>query len=331
MKYSYRASTTTIFIGLGSLHEISSSSQGSNHISMKLFRVHLGQLSVIDLWLGGNVYHVAWNSNYSIWKTNPSSIQPIAHTIWDPHYSSSTLDITCSGSSEQASTISYSGLYYIYMTIGMNSTTCLYNSAIVLQLISMILLGIVYIHGRVSDRYMSSGSLVIAQGFRVSASSRYITPMLSRLWSSSYVLPGYRLSYHLSYVIGLTSTLWTGHLIHIAPPSSRDTLTVDRNNTLDEFMTGRWISYGIGLDQTSHIHGSRIGSGESILTFIGSMHATSNSLLLTDIPHHHVALGVICIWSGHMYSSISRGMGNRMRDLVSDSIVVGQVNTARNE
>lgn len=188
MKYSYRATTTAIFIGLGSLHEINSTSQGNSHISMKLFRVHLGQLSVIALWLAGNVYHAAWNSNYTIWKTNPSSIQPMAHTIWDPHYSSSALDVTSSGSSEQASTISYSGLYYIYMTIGMNSTTSLYNSAIALQLISMILLAIVYIHGRVSDGYMSSGSLVITQGSRVSASSRYITPMLSRLWSSSYVL-----------------------------------------------------------------------------------------------------------------------------------------------
>ena len=165
--------------------------------------------------------------------------------------------------------------------------------------------------------HITSSSSVVIQGFRVS--SIYATSMLSRLWSSSYVLTGYRLSYHISVVIGLTSTLWTGHLIHIAPPSSRDTLTVYRRTTLDEFMSGRWISYGIGVDQPSHIYGSSIGSGESILTFIGNLKATSNSILLTDTPHHHVALGVICIWSGHMYSCISRGMGNRMRDLVSGS------------
>lgn len=319
MKYSYRASTTTVFIGLGCLHEINSSRQESNHITMILFRVHLGQLSVIDLWLGGNVYHTAWNSNYSIWKTNPTSILPIAHTIWDPHYSTSTLDITCSGESEQASTISYSGLYNIYLTIGINSTQYLYNSAIALLMISITLLALVLVHSRVSDRYISSGGPVITHGRTTSVSPSYTTRMLSRLWSSSYAMPGYRLTYHISVLIGLTSTLWTGHLIHIAPPSSRDILNGGVITTLDEFSRGRWISYGIGVDQSSHIHSSSIGRGESILTFIGSLHATSNSLLLTDIPHHHLALGVICIWSGHMYNSISRGIGNRMRDLVNGS------------
>ena len=151
MKYSYRATTSTIFIGLGSLHEISSSRQESNHISMILFRVHLSQLSVIALWLGGNTYHAAWNSNDTIWKTNPSSLQAIAHTIWDPHYSNSTLDITCSGSSEQASTISYSGLYNVYMTIGIKSSSVLYNSSIGLLMISIVCLSVVVIHARVSD------------------------------------------------------------------------------------------------------------------------------------------------------------------------------------
>jgi photosystem I P700 chlorophyll a apoprotein A2 len=132
-----------------------------------------------------------------------------------------------------------------------------------------------------------------------------------------YVMPGLRLNYHLSQLIGLTSILWAGHLIHVAIPSSRGVLTGTTNYTLDEFNTARWISYAIGVDQPSHIHGSSIGSGESILTFIGSMHSTSNSLQLTDISHHHLALGVISIWSGQMYTSISKGLGNRMRELVN--------------
>ncbi len=308
----------------------SSRQEGCNQTS-SLFRIHISQLAVISMWLAGNLYHSAWNSNYSIWMTNPTSVLPMAHTIWDPHYGSSALDTYSSGNSEQSSTITYSGVYHIYLTVGIYSTQTLYYSAIGLLMIAILLQVLVIVHGRVNDRYLKSGKpLSIPDEIDIPEPSDtftmntriatpYFNPILSRLWTSSYNMPGLRLNYQLSVLLGLTSILWTGHVIHIAIPSSRSMTSTTVANSLTELTSGSWISYAAEVDSQSHIHGSLIGRGESLLTFIGSLSSTSNSLQLTDIVHHHLAIGIIAIWSGHMYRSIVSGLGNRMREITHAS------------
>jgi photosystem I P700 chlorophyll a apoprotein A2 len=39
------------------------------------------------------------------------------------------------------------------------------------------------------------------------------------------------------------------------------------------------------------------------------------SLYITDIAHHHLALGVLLILAAHLYSSLYKGLGHRLRDL----------------
>jgi photosystem I P700 chlorophyll a apoprotein A2 len=132
----------------------------------------------------------------------------------------------------------------------------------------------------------------------------------------AYTSPGYRLNYHLSVLLGLTSILWSGHLIHVAIPYSRAS---GSSLHLAPLFKGDWIAYSLKSDAATHIPGCAQYSGTSILTFIGGLKSASNSLHLTDIAHHHLALGVVMIWSAHVYSSIYASIGHRIRDISSVS------------
>jgi len=54
-------------------------------------------------------------------------------------------------------------------------------------------------------------------------------------------------------------------------------------------------------DSNSHLFGTSEGSGTAILTFLGGFHPQTQSLWLTDMAHHHLAIAVIFIIAGHMY------------------------------
>ena len=57
------------------------------------------------------------------------------------------------------------------------------------------------------------------------------------------------------------------------------------------------------------------GAGTAILTFLGGFHPQTQSLWLTDIAHHHLAIAVIFILAGHMYRTIF-GIGHSMREIL---------------
>ena len=40
---------------------------------------------------------------------------------------------------------------------------------------------------------------------------------------------------------------------------------------------------------------------------------------MSDIAHHHLALGAVTVWSAHVYSSIYTSVGHRIRDISSAS------------
>jgi photosystem I P700 chlorophyll a apoprotein A2 len=69
-----------------------------------------------------------------------------------------------------------------------------------------------------------------------------------------------------------------------------------------EFYTGNWASYIGRMDKDNHIMGSAYAAGESSLTFFGGLKPDTMSLYLTDIAHHHLALGVLLVLSAHIYS-----------------------------
>eukprot|EP00171_Calliarthron_tuberculosum_P023907 IDg23907t1 len=132
-----------------------------------------------------------------------------------------------------------------------------------------------------------------------------------------------RLNHHLSGLFGVSSLAWTGHLVHIAIPESRGQ-HVGWNNFLSTpphpaglkpFFSGNWSAYAINPDTSQHIFGSQDGAGSAILTFLGGFHPQSQSLWLTDMAHHHLAIAVIFIVAGHMYRTNWK-IGHNIKDIL---------------
>ena len=56
-------------------------------------------------------------------------------------------------------------------------------------------------------------------------------------------------------------------------------------------------------------------AGTAILTFLGGFHPQTQSLWLTDIAHHHLAIAVVFIVAGHMYRT-NFGIGHSMQEIL---------------
>jgi photosystem I P700 chlorophyll a apoprotein A2 len=84
---------------------------------------------------------------------------------------------------------------------------------------------------------------------------------------------------------------------------------------LQPFFTGNWGIYAQNPDTTGHIYGTAEGAGTAILTFLGGFHPQTESLWLTDIAHHHLAIAVIFIVAGHMYRT-NFGIGHNLKEIL---------------
>jgi photosystem I P700 chlorophyll a apoprotein A2 len=66
----------------------------------------------------------------------------------------------------------------------------------------------------------------------------------------------------------------------------------------------------------AHVFGTSEGAGTAILTFLGGFHPQTESLWLTDMAHHHLAIAVIFIIAGHMYRT-NFGIGHSMKEIMA--------------
>lgn len=80
------------------------------------------------------------------------------------------------------------------------------------------------------------------------------------------------------------------------------------------FSTGNWLFY-FHKDKKNHLFRSTLGAGEAILTFLGGLKSNSISLYLTDIAHHHLAVGILFLWASHLDFSFSKAFGHRRGDV----------------
>ena len=142
----------------------------------------------------------------------------------------------------------------------------------------------------------------------------------SRLHYQPEFLPGYYwfkysstvFLHHITGLFGVSSLAWAGHLIHVAIPESRgqhigwDNLIIRTPHPagLYPLWNLRWFCYTLNPDTKNHIFGTKEGAGTAILTFVGGFHPQTQSMWLTDIAHHHLAIGVIAIFEG-VYKEIS--------------------------
>ena len=288
--------TRRIWFGIATAHDFEShDGMTEENLYQKIFASHFGQLAIIFLWTSGNLFHVAWQGNFESWVKDPLHIRPIAHAIWDPHFGQPAVEAFTRGGASGPVNIAYSGVYQWWYTIGMRTNGDLYQGSLFLLLVSALTL--------------FAGWLHLQPAFR---------PSLSWFKNAES-----RLNHHLSGLFGVSSLAWTGHLVHVAIPESRGQ-HVRWDNFLSilphpaglaPFFSGNWAVYAQNPDTSAHLFGTSEGSGTAILTFLGGFHPQTQSLWLTDMAHHHLAIAVVFIVAGHMYRT-NFGIGHSMKEIL---------------
>ncbi|KAK9661499.1 hypothetical protein RND81_O117000 [Saponaria officinalis] len=271
--------TRRIWFGIATAHDFESHDDiTEERLYQNIFASHFGQLAIIFLWTSGNLFHVAWQGNFESWVQDPLHVRPIAHAIWDPHFGQPAVEAFTRGGALGPVNIAYSGVYQWWYTIGLRTNEDLYTGALFLLFLSVISLLAGWLH--LQPKWKPSVSW-----FKNAES---------------------RLNHHLSGLFGVSSLAWTGHLVHVAIPGARGEY-VRWNNFLDvlphpqglgPLFTGQWNLYAQNPDSSSHLFGTSQGAGTAILTLLGGFHPQTQSLWLTDIAHHHLAIAFIFLVAG---------------------------------
>ena len=287
--------TRRIWYGIATAHDLEAhDGMTEENLYQKIFASHFGHLAIIFLWTAGNLFHVAWQGNFEKWVSNPLKTRPIAHAIWDPHFGESALKAFSKGNTYPVN-ITFAGLYQWWYTIGFRTNQELYKASIGVLLLASVLL--------------IAGWLHLQPKFR---------PSLSWFKNNES-----RLNHHLSGLLGFSSLAWTGHLVHVAIPASRGVhvgwdnflTTPPHPAGLTPFFTGNWTVYAENPDSAEHIFNTSDGAGTAILTFLGGFHPQTQSLSLSDMAHHHLAIAVVFIVAGHMYRT-NFGIGHNMKEIL---------------
>jgi photosystem I P700 chlorophyll a apoprotein A2 len=287
--------TRRIWYGIATAHDLEAhDGMTEENLYQKIFASHFGHLAIIFLWTAGNLFHVAWQGNFEKWVSNPLKTRPIAHSIWDPHFGESALKAFSKGNTYPVN-ITFSGLYQWWYTIGFRTNQELYRGSIGVLLLASVLL--------------IAGWLHLQPKFR---------PSLSWFKNNES-----RLNHHLSGLLGFSSLAWTGHLVHVAIPASRGVhvgwdnflTTPPHPAGLTPFFTGNWTVYAENPDSAEHLFNTSDGAGTAILTFLGGFHPQTQSLWLSDMAHHHLAIAVVFIVAGHMYRT-NFGIGHNMKEIL---------------
>ncbi len=260
--------TRGLWYVLGTCHDFE-----SKRLQTSVFGAHQAQLAIIFLWTSFPIFQVAWQGNYESWIANPT-ITPIAHTIRDPQFGSTA------ATTFSAVIVSTPGVYEWYYTIGLRTVDELFVAGSFLVTISMLLLVAAIIH------VASASTFHIDQARLLGAGDSTI-------------------NHHLGGFLGSSSIAWAGHLVHVAIPRSRGQAPSWENiltqlahpDGLRPFTTLNWAAYSKQPDQWNHVFGVADGAaGTSVLTFLGSRMPSSDSLWLTDVSHHHLALGIVLVF-----------------------------------
>ncbi len=289
--------TRRIWYGIATAHDFEThDGMTEENLYQKIFASHFGHLAIIFLWTSGNLFHVAWQGNFEQWVTDPLNVSPIAHAIWDPHFGQPAVDAFTRAGASGPVNIAFSGVYHWWYTIGMRTNGDLYMGSIFLLLLAAI--------------FLFAGWLHLQPKFR---------PSLSWFKNAES-----RLNHHLAGLFGVSSLAWTGHLVHVAIPESRGQhvgwdnflSTLPHPAGLGPFFSLNWGVYAQNPDTAGHVFGTSQGAGTAILTFLGGFHPQTESLWLTDMAHHHLAIAVIFIIAGHMYRT-NFGIGHSIKEILS--------------
>jgi photosystem I P700 chlorophyll a apoprotein A2 len=288
--------TRRIWYGIATAHDLEMHDEmTSESLYQKVFASHFGHLAIIFIWTSGNLFHVAWQGNFEQWILNPLKVKPIAHAIWDPHFGEPALKAFTRGGASYPVNISYSGLYNWWYTIGMRTNNELYLASIGLLFLSVVLL--------------FAGWLHLQPKFK---------PALAWFKNNES-----RLNHHLIGLFGVSSLAWSGHLVHVAIPESRGIdvgwgnflVTPPHPDGLRPFFNFALSSYASNPDSAKHVFGTSEGAGTAILTFLGGFNPQTQSLWLTDIAHHQLAIAFVFLVTGHLYRT-NFGIGSTLKNIL---------------
>ncbi len=288
--------TRRIFYAIATAHDFEShDAMTEENLYQRIFASHFGHLAIIFLWASGVLFHVAWQGNFEQWIQDPLTVRPIAHAIWDAQFGPSAIEAYTQAGARNPVDICYSGVYHWWYTIGMRTNTDLFAGALFLILLASL--------------FLFAGWLHLQPRFR---------PNIAWFKNAES-----RLNHHLAGLFGVSALAWTGHLIHVAIPESRGQHVGWENflsvlphpQGLRPFFSGNWGAYATNPDTTNHVFGTAQGSGTAILTFLGGFHPQTESLWLTDMAHHHLAIAVIFIIAGHMYRT-NWGIGHNIKEML---------------
>ncbi|CAN0929591.1 Photosystem I P700 chlorophyll a apoprotein A2 [Linum grandiflorum] len=288
--------TTWIWNLHADAHDFDSHTSDLEEISRKVFSAHFGQLSIIFLWLSGMYFHGARFSNYEAWLSDPTHIRPSAQVVW-PIVGQEILNGDVGGGFRGIQITS--GFFQIWRASGITSELQLYCTAI--------------------------GALVFAALMLFAGWFHYHKAAPKLAWFQDVES---MLNHHLAGLLGLGSLSWAGHQVHVSLPINQflnagvDPKEIPLPHGLGPLFMGQWNLYAENPDSSSHLFGTSRGAGTAILTLLGGFHPQTQSLWLTDIAHHHLAIAFIFLIAGHMYRT-NFGIGHSIKDLLEVHIPPG--------
>ncbi|NES80696.1 MAG: photosystem I core protein PsaA [Moorea sp. SIO2B7] len=281
--------TTWIWNLHADAHDFDTQTSDLQDISRKIFSAHFGHLAVIFVWLSGMYFHGARFSNYEAWLSDPTNIKPSAQVVW-PVVGQGILNADVGGGFHGIQITS--GLFYLWRACGITNSTELYATAI--------------------------GGLVMAALMLFAGWFHYHKKAPKLEWFQSVES---MMNHHLAVLLGCGSLGWAGHLIHISLPVNKllDSGVAAKDIPLPhEFLFGQdlmaelYPSFAQGITPFFSLNW---GAYADFLTFKGGLNPVTGSLWLTDVAHHHLAIGVLFIIAGHMYRN-TYGIGHNMKEIL---------------
>ena len=230
---------------------------------LSIFSSHLFHLSLVLTWVSVNLMQIAWQGSFKSWVSHTLSGSSVAagsaHAVRDPQLGYSGIQ----GLSSRI--VAQSGLYHWFVALGFRTNTNIMVSATLLLGSSSLLTVGAILHA-MNLSYLSTlptlASLPPTKRFILDGSSIFVNQLITG--------------------IGLTSILWSGHIIHVAAPISSGIaikwstlfLQLPHRSGIEPLLSLRWHEYA------------------DIITYPTG----TSELKLSDIAHHHLALGTINKW-----------------------------------
>ena len=226
-----------------------------------IFASHRTQLAILLFWAAPHLFQ-------SFVQAAGSGLRPSAlsvHAIRDLHFGASA----ALSNASSLSAVSISGLYQRYFVVGMTSESQLLHAASFLCAIGAALLVVAFFH----SRSVFSGSLAASA------------------WQAL-------VNHHLGAMLGTASLVWAGDLVHVALPMSGAQVDGFASFTQLVHPLGfNWGAYAAQPNGIEYMFSSvDAARGTAILTFLGGLIPASNSLYITDIAHHHLAVGIVVVF-----------------------------------